>query len=217
MDHFNDRRDAGRRLAQAFAGRELVRPVVLGLPRGGVPVAAELARALDAPLDVLVVRKLGLPRQPEVAMGAIGERGARVLNDDVLRLGSVSSADLAEVERKERAELDARVARFRGEAPPVDLTGRTAIIVDDGIATGATARVASLVARELGAASVIVAAPVGAPDSLDELAAMPEVDEVVCLSAPRGFMAVGMHYIDFTQTKDAEVQDILEAHRGGPA
>lgn len=211
MDQFTNRSDAGRRLAQAFEGRKLERPVVLGLPRGGVPVAAELARALDAPLDVLVVRKLGLPRQPEVAMGAIGERGARVLNDDVLRLGSISPAELEKVERRERAELESRIARFRGDAPPVDLAGRTAIIVDDGVATGATARVASLVARELGAASVIVATPVGAPDSLDDLAAMPEVDEVVYLSAPTGFMAVGMHYLDFTQTSDAEVQDILRA------
>lgn len=219
VEHFSDRLDAGRRLAQAFAGRKFERPVVvLGLPRGGVPVAAELARVLDAPLDVLVVRKLGLPRQPEVAMGAIGERGARVLNDDVLRLGGVSAAQLAEVERRERAELEARVTRFRGDAPPVDLAGRTAIIVDDGVATGATARVACLVARELGAASVIVATPVGAPDSLADLEAMPEVDEVVCLSAPRGFMAVGMHYLDFSQTTDAEVQAILEsAHSGGAA
>ena len=215
MDHFTDRRDAGRRLAQAFAGRTFDRPVVLGLPRGGVPVAAELAAALDAPLDVLVVRKLGLPRQPEVAMGAIGERGARVLNDDVLRHGAVPAADLAAVEQRERAELEARVRRFRGGAPPVDLSGRTAVIVDDGVATGATARVASLVARELGAASVVLAMPVGAPDSLAELAAMPEVDEVVCLSAPPGFMAVGMHYLDFRQTADAEVQAILEAARVG--
>jgi putative phosphoribosyl transferase len=214
MDRFKDRSDAGRRLAQALEGRKLERPVVLGLPRGGVPVAAELSRALDAPLDVLVVRKLGLPRQPEVAMGAIGERGARVLNDDVIRLGSVSPAELEKVERRERSELESRIARFRGDAPPVDLVGRTAIIVDDGVATGATARVACLVARELGAASVIVATPVGAPDSLDELAAMPEVDEVVYLSAPSGFMAVGMHYLDFTQTSDAEVQDILEARAG---
>lgn len=216
MDYFNDRRDAGRRLAQAFAGRELDRPVVLGLPRGGVPVAAELARALGAPLDVLVVRKLGLPRQPEVAMGAIGERGARVLNDDVLRTGGVSDEQLAAVERRERAELEARVARFRGGAPTVDLTGRTAVVVDDGVATGATARVACMVARELGAASVILATPVGAPDSIAEIAAMPEVDEVVCLSTPRGFMAVGMHYLDFSQTTDAEVQAILaEAHSSG--
>jgi putative phosphoribosyl transferase len=214
MDRFKDRSDAGRRLAQALEGRKLERPVVLGLPRGGVPVAAELSRALDAPLDVLVVRKLGLPRQPEVAMGAIGERGARVLNDDVIRLGSVSPAELEKVERRERSELESRIARFRGDAPPVDLVGRTAIIVDDGVATGATARVACLVARELGAASVIVATPVGAPDSLDELAAMPEVDEVVYLSAPSGFMRFGLHYLDFTQTSDAEVQDILEARAG---
>ena len=216
MDYFNDRRDAGRQLAQAFEGRMLDRPVVLGLPRGGVPVAAELARALHAPLDVLVVRKLGLPHQPEVAMGAIGERGARVLNDDVLRSSGVSDAQLAAVERRERAELEARVSRFRGEAPIIDLAGRTAVIVDDGVATGATARVACRVARELGAASVILATPVGARDSIAELAAMPEVDEVVCLSTPRGFMAVGMHYIDFSQTTDAEVQQILaEAHAGG--
>ncbi|MDF2575686.1 MAG: hypothetical protein K0S05_2598 [Agromyces sp.] len=216
MDYFNDRRDAGRQLAQAFDGRRLDRPVVLGLPRGGVPVAAELARALDAPLDVLVVRKLGLPHQPEVAMGAIGERGARVLNNDVLRSSGVSDAQLAAVERRERAELEARVSRFRGEAPIIDLAGRTAVIVDDGVATGATARVACRVARELGAASVILATPVGAPDSIAALAAMPEVDDVVCLSTPRGFMAVGMHYIDFSQTTDAEVQQILaEAHAGG--
>ncbi|WP_448005298.1 phosphoribosyltransferase [Agromyces bauzanensis] len=216
MDYFKDRRDAGRRLAQAFEGRELERPVVLGLPRGGVPVAAELARALGAPLDVLVVRKLGLPRQPEVAMGAIGERGARVLNHDVLRSGGVSDEQLAAVERRERAELEARVDRFRGGAPTVDLTGRTAVVVDDGVATGATARVACMVARELGAASVILATPVGAPDSIAEIAAMPEVDEVVCLSTPRGFMAVGMHYLDFSQTTDAEVQAILaEAHSSG--
>lgn len=215
MDYFTDRRDAGRRLAQAVGGREFERPVVLGLPRGGVPVAAELARAIGAPLDVLIVRKLGLPRQPEVAMGAIGERGTRVLNDDVLRTGGVSTAQLAKVEQRERAELESRVSRFRGGADPVDLTGRTAVIVDDGIATGATARVACLVARELGAASVIVATPVGAPDSLAELEAMPEVDEVICLSAPRGFMAVGMHYADFTQTTDAEVQELLEAARAG--
>ncbi|HEU0181598.1 MAG TPA: phosphoribosyltransferase family protein [Agromyces mariniharenae] len=213
MEHFTDRRDAGRRLARAFAGRAIDRPVVLGLPRGGVPVADELARALGAPLDVLVVRKLGLPRQPEVAMGAIGERGARVLNDDVLRYGRVRDAELAAVERKERAELESRVARFRGGAAPVDLTGRTAVIVDDGVATGATARVAAVVAKELGAASVVLAMPVGAPDSMAELAGMPEVDEVVCLSTPPGFMAVGMHYLDFRQTSDAEVQQILEASR----
>ena len=215
MEHFTDRRDAGQRLARALTGREFDRPVVLGLPRGGVPVAAELARVLGAPLDVLVVRKLGLPRQPEVAMGAICERGARVLNEDVLRHSAVTARELEAVELRERAELEARVHRFRGDAFPVDLTGRTAVIVDDGVATGATARVASLVARELGAASVVLAIPVAAPDSLAELEAMPEIDEVVCLFAPPGFMAVGMHYLDFSQTSDAEVQEILEAARSG--
>ncbi|WP_173924470.1 phosphoribosyltransferase [Agromyces sp. Marseille-P2726] len=213
MERFRDRRDAGRQLARALEGREFDDPVVLGLPRGGVPVAAEVARALGAPLDVLVVRKLGLPRQPEVAMGAIGEHGARVLNDDVLRSGGVSKRDLARVEARERSELDARSARFRGDAAPVDLRDRTAVVVDDGVATGATARVAAMVARELGAASVVLAMPVSSPESLAELEAMPEVDEVICLSVPSGFMAVGMHYVDFTQTTDAEVQAILEMAR----
>lgn len=213
MDRFRDRVDAGRQLSHPFEGRELHRPVVLGLPRGGVPVAAELARALDAPLDVLVVRKLGLPHRPEVAMGAIGERGARVLNEDVLAAGAVSDEELVSVERRERSELEARVARFRGAAEPVELQGRTAIIVDDGVATGATARVASIVARELGAAAVVVAVPVGAAESIAELGAMPEVDEVVCLSTPRDFMAVGLHYVDFRQTTDAEVQELLSAAR----
>ena len=215
MEHFTDRREAGRRLAGAFAGRTLERPVVLGLPRGGVPVAAELARALGAPLDVLVVRKLGLPRQPEVAMGAIGERGARVLNDDVLRYGAVRDAELAKVERRERAELEARVTRFRGGAPPIDLAGRTAVIVDDGVATGATARVAAVVAKARGAARVVLAVPVGASDSLGSLAADPAVDEIVCLSVPPGFMAVGMHYLDFAQTTDAQVAELLAAARAG--
>lgn len=213
MDRFRDRVDAGRRLSRAFEGRELPRPVVLGLPRGGVPVAAELARALGAPLDVLVVRKLGLPRQPEVAMGAIGERGARVLNEDVLSSGAVTDEQLATVELRERAELESRVARFRGDAAPVGLHGRTAVIVDDGVATGATARVASIVARELGAASVVLATPVGPADSIAELRGMPEIDEVVCLSVPHDFMAVGLHYVDFRQTTDAEVQELLTAAR----
>jgi putative phosphoribosyl transferase len=212
MEHFRNRTEAGRLLAKALVHRDLPNPVVLGLPRGGVPVAEPIATALGAPLDVLVVRKLGLPSQPEVAMGAIGEQGARVLNDDIA--GHAAAADLARVERRERDELDARVRRFRGEFPPVDLHGRTAIIVDDGIATGATARVACLVARARGAARVVVATPVAAPDSLASIAAMPEVDDVVCLSAPYGFMSVGMHYLDFAQTTDAEVQALLEASRG---
>ena len=209
MEHFRNRVEAGRLLADALQQIELPAPVVLGLPRGGVPVAAPIALALGAPLDVLVVRKLGLPGQTELAMGAVGEQGARVLNDDIAAY--VSAAELARIERRERDELDERVRRFRGDRAPVDLAGRTALIVDDGIATGATARVACLVANARGAARVVVATPVAAPDSLAVLAAMPEVDQIVCLSAPTGFMAVGMHYLDFAQTSDAEVQEILEA------
>ena len=188
-------------------------PVVLGLPRGGVPVAAPVAVALGAPLDVLVVRKLGVPGQPELAMGAIGEQGARVLNDDIISHVRLQAGELAAVERRERDELEARVTRFRGDAGPVDITGRTAVIVDDGIATGATMRVACRVAHARGAARIVVATPVAAPDSLGEIAAMPEVDEVVCLSAPHGFMAVGSHYLDFAQTPDAQVSALLAAAR----
>jgi putative phosphoribosyl transferase len=211
MSRFANRRDAGRRLAEALTDRDWDDPVVLGLPRGGVPVADEVARALGAPLDVLVVRKLGLPHQPEVAMGAIGEEGAEVVNEDVVGLGRVSPSAFAAVERRERAELDARVRRFRRGRPPLPLAGRTAIVVDDGVATGATARVACRVARARGAARIVLAVPVGSPDAL---ATIPEADEIVAVSAPPGFMAVGMHYVDFRQTEDSEVTSILDAAHG---
>jgi putative phosphoribosyl transferase len=211
VSRFADRREAGRRLAELLGDRATAAPVVLGLPRGGVPVADEVARALGAPLDVLVVRKLGLPRRPEVAMGAIGEEGAEVVNDDVVGLGRVSRSEFAAVERRERAELEARVRRFRGGRPPLPLTGRTVIVVDDGVATGATARVACRVARARGASRVVLAVPVGAPDAL---ATIPEADEIVAVSAPPNFMAVGMHYVDFRQTEDAEVTRILDAAHG---
>lgn len=211
MRRFENRRGAGRRLAQLLAEREWGDAVVLGLPRGGVPVADEVARALDLPLDVLIVRKLGLPRQPEVAMGAIGEQGARVVNDDVVRSGGVSHSEFAAVERRERAELEDRVRRFRGGRPPVSLAGRTAIIVDDGVATGATARVACEVARAHGAERIVLAVPVAARDVVS---AATWADEVVCVEVPEWFMAVGMHYLDFGQTTDAEVAAILAAaHR----
>ncbi|SFR74213.1 putative phosphoribosyl transferase [Agromyces sp. CF514] len=211
---FEDRRDAGRRLAHLLEERgPWPGVVVLGLPRGGVPVAAPIAEALEAPLDVLVVRKLGLPHHEEVAMGAIGEQGVRVVNEQVLRFELVDDRSLAAVERRERAELEARIRRFRGDAPPVDLAGRTALLVDDGVATGATAKAASLVARALGAASVVLAVPVASPDAAIDLVAWPAVDELVCLATPAGFMAVGQSYLDFTQTTDAEVQALLAAHR----
>ena len=206
MIRLADRVEAGRRLAErleSFRGDDVV---VLGLPRGGVPVAAEVARALGAPLDVIVVRKLGVPFQPELAMGAIGEGGVRVLDDEVLRLARIDDRDLHEVEARERAELEARVERFRRGRPRLDLTGRTALIVDDGIATGSTARAACRVARELGAARVVMATPVAAPDTV---ARFRDADEVVSLSTPAGFSAVGQFYRDFTATSDETVVELL--------
>ena len=204
---FDDRAAAGRHLAGALLAYRGPDTVVLGLPRGGVPVAAEVAHALGAPLDVLLVRKLGVPRQPELAFGAIGEGGVRVFNDAVLRHAGLTDDEVARVEETERAELERRRSRYRGGAPGVALAGRVAIIVDDGFATGATARAAAMVARESGAARVIVAAPIGAPDTI---AALRDVaDEVVCLGAPPGFVAVGQGYRDFGQTSDDEVCDLL--------
>lgn len=208
MSRFADRRDAGRQLAAVVRALVPGDAVVLGLPRGGVPVADEVARAIGAPLDILVVRKLGLPTRPEVAMGAIGEEGAEVVDDDVVRLGRVTRAEFAEVLRRERAELEARVRGFRGDRPPLPLAGRTALIVDDGVATGATARVACRVARARGASRVVLAVPVGSPRALEAIA---EADEVVCVEAPAGFMSVGMQYLDFRQTADDEVAEILAA------
>jgi putative phosphoribosyl transferase len=212
MSRFADRRDAGRQLAAVVGALSLGDAVVLGLPRGGVPVAAEVARAIRAPLDVLVVRKLGLPDRPEVAMGAIGEDGAEVVNEDVVGMAGVTSAEFATVERRERAELDARVRRFRGDRGPVPIAGRTALIVDDGIATGATARVACRVARARGASRVVLAVPVASPRAIESL---PEADEIVCMEAPVGFMSVGMHYLDFRQTRDEDVATLLAAADGG--
>ncbi len=210
MDRFRDRADAGRRLAQQLAPRQSPDVVVLGLPRGGVPVAAEVAKTLGAPLDVILVRKLGVPFQPEVAMGAIGEGGVRVLDDDLVARAGITPAEVDAVERRERATLDTRVAQFRSGGEPLDLTGRTAIIVDDGIATGATAIAACQVARLLGAARVIVAAPVGGPDAVHRVDG---ADEVICLIQPRDFRSVGAYYQDFGQTTEDEVAAALASAR----
>ncbi len=217
---FRDRSDAGRRLAQALetagiGGRDVV---VLGLPRGGVPVAFEVARALGVPLDVIVVRKLGVPLQPELAMGAIGEGGVRVQNVDVIRAAG-DAFDVEAVERRERAELDRRARLYRGDHPRLDLHGRCAVIVDDGIATGSTARAACQVARVLGAARVVLAVPVA---SRSAVAALRDVcDEMLCVEVPESFYAVGEWYRDFSQTTDSEVVELLrlaaEGERGGKA
>src|SRR4051794_7353430 len=169
-----------------WRGRDVV---VLGLPRGGVPVAAEVAAGLAVPLDVIVVRKLGVPSQPELAMGAVGEGGVLVLREELVRSAGVSETDLAAMVAHERAEVQRRADLFRGRRLPVSVRGRAAIVVDDGIATGATMRAACQVVRAQGASSVVVAVPVAAPDSLRLLA--DEADEVVCLESPRRFRAVG--------------------------
>jgi putative phosphoribosyl transferase len=200
---FRDRIDAGRQLGEALDQWRGEHPVILGLPRGGVPVAAEVAAVLDAPLDVILVRKLGVPAQPELAMGAIGEDGIRVVNDDVMRVALIEPATVSAVERAERVELDARAERFRGDRERIDIQGRTVIIVDDGIATGSTARAAIEVARAHGVARVVLAVPVAPARTCAELGRV--ADEVVCLELPDPFMAVGQFYRDFSQTTDAEV------------
>lgn len=205
---FVDRHDAGRRLGERLRklpGMEDA--VVVGLPRGGVIVAYEVAKALGAPLDVIVVRKLGVPYQPELGFGAIGEGGVRVLNPDVVRLANITRDEMAEVERRERAELERRARRFRGDRKPVDLAGRTVIVVDDGIATGGTARAACQVARAHGASRVVLAVPVGAPETIASMRG--DADEVVCLETPEHFYAIGAWYEDFTQASDEDVVERL--------
>lgn len=208
---FADRVEAGRRLARALESQDRLPSqdvVVLGLPRGGVPVAFEVAKAFTAPLDVIVVRKLGVPYQPELAMGAVGEDGAWVINHEVLSASGVSAAEFAEVERRERMRIDAQVARLRHGRTRVDLTGRTALLVDDGLATGATARAACLVARQLGAARVVLALPVAPLAALREL---PEADTVISVCTPHPFRAVGVHYRDFSAVSEDAVVELLDA------
>ncbi|GAA3896155.1 phosphoribosyltransferase family protein [Streptomyces gulbargensis] len=201
--YFTDRTDAGRRLADRLGHLAALDVTVLGLPRGGVPVAAEVADALGAPLDICVVRKLGVPYRPEVAMGAIGEGGVRVLNDQVLRDARVAPGDLAAVEERERAELERRARRYRGGRRPVPLDGRTVLVVDDGLATGATALAACRVVRARGAARIVFAVPVAPRGWTTRLGG--EADETVCVHTPDGFIAVGQFYEDFSATSDEEV------------
>jgi len=204
---FADRRDAGRRLGARLQRLRGTSIVVLGLPRGGVPVAFEVARTLVAPLDVLLVRKLGVPFQPELAMGAIGENGVQVLNDEVIRIAEVTRQDLARIQARERAELERRAHRYRGGRPAISLRGRTAVVVDDGIATGSSARAACRVARAQGAARVVLAVPVAPPDWATRIGS--DADELVALSTPDPFFAVGRWYANFAPTTDDEVVECL--------
>jgi putative phosphoribosyl transferase len=207
---FRDRSDAGRRLAARLSDLPRDDLVVLGLPRGGVPVAYEVAAALEVPLDVILVRKIGYPAQPELAMGAVGENGVRVVDDEVVRLAQVSPAEFEGAEGRAREELGQRARRLRGLVARVSLTGRTAVIVDDGIATGSTARAACRVALAHGAARVIVAAPVAAPDAVALL--RQEGVEVFVLETPRDLGGISRFYEDFAQLTDEDIVGMLGAH-----
>jgi putative phosphoribosyl transferase len=205
---FDDRVDAGQQLAGRLGHLHGGPVVVLGLPRGGVPVAAEVARALGAPLDVIVVRKLGVPLQPELGMGAVGEDGVKVINQEVVRAAGVTRAELAAVEACERAEVARRVLRYRGDRPRVPLEGKVAVIVDDGVATGSTARAACRIARALGAARVVLAVPVAPPGWQDRIGR--DADEMAAVITPAPFYGIGQFYADFSQTSADEVADCLE-------
>jgi putative phosphoribosyl transferase len=204
---FIDRADAGRHLAQRLRHLRGADVAVLALPCGGVPVAFEVAGELRAPTDVIVVRKLGVPFQPEYGFGAIGEGGARIIDDHVVRLTGLTGPEIAAVEARERAQLDRRVSQLRGDRPPVPLAGRTVIVVDDGIATGSTARAACKVARARGASRVILAVPVGPVEAAASLRR--DADEVICLHTPARFFAIGEWYDDFSQVTDEEVTILL--------
>jgi len=209
QERFRDRVEAGQLLGKAVAERVSDRSnlIVLALPRGGVPVGYEVARALGAPMDVFIVRKLGVPGHEELAMGAIASGGVRVLNDDVLRYVPVSKNAIEAVSARELVELARRERSYRGSKPPLDVRGKTVIVVDDGLATGSTMRAAVRALRKENAGSIIVAVPVAARETYEEF--FREVDDIVCLRTPDPFQAVGLWYEDFSQTTDEEVHKLL--------
>ncbi len=215
MAPFRDRREAGRKLGLALGSLKDELPVVLALPRGGVPVAAEVARCLGAPLDVIVVRKLGVPFQPELGFGAIGEGGVQLLDSGLIRRAGLTERDVAEVEARERRELARRVRRYRGDRPPIPIDGRTVVIVDDGLATGGSARAAVEVARAQGARRIVLAVPVAPRETIRQLQSV--TDQVVSLMVPTDFVAVGLWYEDFGQTSDEEVATLLAGAAGAGA
>ncbi len=209
-----DRISAGKALAEAlesYSGRDDV--IVLGLPRGGVPVAAEIARSLHAPLDVMLVRKLGIPGQPELAMGAIASGGVQVLNEDLVQRLGITGETIDAVVASEQRELERRERAYRGERPWPELADRCVILVDDGLATGATMRAAIDAVRAQKPACLVVAVPVAPPDTVSALE--PLVDQVVCLFQPEPFMAIGQWYQDFSQTPDSEVKELLAEQQEG--
>jgi putative phosphoribosyl transferase len=204
---FANRREAGRKLGASLGHLAAEQPLVVGLPRGGIPVAYEVAQALGAPLDVLVVRKLGCPWQPELGVGALGEGGIRLVNRSLVRSTGITEAELEAVAAREDVELRRRVRRYRGDREPLPVAGRTVIVVDDGLATGSTARAGIEVLRRRGAGRVVLAVPVAPADTLAQLRTV--TDEVVCLHTPPVFGAIGQFYTDFGQTSDEEVAGLL--------
>jgi putative phosphoribosyl transferase len=210
---FEDRRSAGRALAEALACYRECDPIVLALPRGGVPVGFEVAKALNAPLDVLIVRKIGAPGHPELGIGAVidGNEPQLVLNDDVIRQVGAPAAYIEEEKRRQLAEIERRRRRYLGDRPAIPVAGRVAIVVDDGIATGGTVRAALRGIAGSNPARLVLAVPLAPADSLGDLAG--DCDEVVCLATPEPFYAVGAHYRDFTQTEDDEVIRLLAQAR----
>ena len=207
---FRNRTDAGRQLAKALAGYKDQQPVILALPRGGVPVAAQVAAALNAPLDLILVRKIGVPFQPELAMGAVVDGGAPIVvrNEDVIRLAGIDESEFKAVCDDELAEIERRRQRYLGNRKRVDVSGRTAIVIDDGVATGATTRAALRATRMRKPKRLVLAVPVAPTDSLPEL--RHDADDVVCLEDHEFFGAIGVYYADFSQVPDEEVIEILK-------
>lgn len=213
---FADRRDAGRQLAERLLPVADEHPIVVALPRGGVPVAQEIAAALEAPLEVLVVRKLGAPHNPEYGIGAIAEGGMRVIDAEAIAVLGINGGTIDSITERETAELNRRVVAYRRERPPLDLEGRTAIVVDDGVATGVTDTAALRAVRRQGPRWTILAVPVCAPESAMRL--RDEADEVVCLRTPALLYGVGQWYRDFSQVSDDEVVAALQVNGdAGPA
>ena len=208
LARFANRTDAGRRLAnelQQYAHRSDV--IVLALPRGGVPIGYEVAKALGAPLDVFVVRKIGLPWQEELAMGAVASGGVRVFDRNLIRVAHVSDADVERIANEEERELERRERLYRGDRPFPDVRGKIVILVDDGLATGASMRAAVAALREDEPARIVVAVPVAAPETCDAFRSI--ADEIICAETPEPFQAVGLWYEDFSQTTDDDVRDLL--------
>ena len=208
---FNDRREAGQRLGEVLLAYRDEQPLVLGLPRGGVVVAYEVARMLKAPLDVIVARKIGAPGQPELGIGAIAPGDTLVVDPYIVRVLGLSEEDIRQLAEREQRELERRIRLYRGDKPMPDVTGRTVIVVDDGLATGVTARAAMRSLRKQHPRKIILAVPVCAPDTAEAL--KKEADEVICLFAPPDFRAVGLWYRDFSQTSDEEVIELLQKAR----